>query len=243
VYYTASTTVSGGFRFAPAAAATAQSATAGATAAGTNGAAAAQTATASTAAGGVSFVPAVRAPDVRLIDDQSDYAPEDDYSDADTQEEEDQERAKVAAAFAKLNPAQPDVIPAIQLPALFQILHVAYCEEWHARPLAALFDAVCNVSLQQFSDWYMHWLFTDDDTSSSSYYDSSDYEDSYEDSLIAAAAAAVKAAANTRRGSGTQFRPAAGSWRCECCRITNTADIAQCAACEAPSPATPATVL
>jgi hypothetical protein len=245
VHYTASAAVSGGFRFAPAAGAATQSTANGATAADTaTTTAATHTATAATgfsftptftpgtaavlaAAAAVAAAPAAQltegAHDVNL---NVDCVIDNTISDTDSCQEKDQlhveERATIAAAFAKLNPSQPDVIPDSQFPALFEALGTTYSEAACAITLTTLADVNGNMSLQQVSDWYLQWLFDHDDDSSSS-----DSDSEYHDAL-------AEAVAESRRDLSEQFTPAAGSWRCDCCYITNSAEKAQCAACEAP---------
>jgi trimeric autotransporter adhesin len=182
------------------------------------------------AAGGFSFT-LTPAAATQCTDHGSDFAADDASRDADSQQNDDEERAAhcaiVAAAFATLSPSRPSVISGSQFPALLTALHVLSSEEWQTTTLAALLDVDSNVSLQRFSDWYIHWLFTDGE--SASYYDS-----------IAAATTAAVVAAKCRRSFNAQFRPVAGSWRCDCCYVTNTAEKNECAACGARNPAAPA---
>jgi hypothetical protein len=189
VFYTASATVSGGFRFAPAAAAATRFTASGATAADT----ATPTADTTTAAatGGFSFTPTftpgrtavvaavtaapAAAPAAQFTEGDVDFevgcVVDDTISDTDSYQEDHQKREKesatVAAAFAELNPSQPDVISDSQFPALFEAHGTTFSVAAYARTLATLSGTDGYVSLQHCSDWYIHWLFDDDDSSSS----------------------------------------------------------------------------
>jgi trimeric autotransporter adhesin len=127
-----------------------------------------------------------------------------------------EELARVRAAFTRLN-ASGRGITASQIPALFEALGTTYSEAGFTSTLAELSDAEGIVTLQRVSDWYMNWLFADDGISSDG----------------------DNAATAHTWTSGTQFRPAAGSWRCDSCYVRNAADRAQCAACEVPNPTAP----
>jgi hypothetical protein len=140
------------------------------------------------ATGGVMPTPAV-ATDAAC----SEYGGSDAAIDQAEEEEHAADHAAVKDVFSMLNPDQPDTISGSQLPALCEALGLTYSEEVCTRTLAALPDAEGNVTLQRFSDWYIHCLFTGDDDSSSS------DRDSDEDSAVTAANT-VKAAATTRRG-------------------------------------------
>jgi trimeric autotransporter adhesin len=196
-----------------------------------SGAAPATTAAAATS--GFSFTPAAAATAVQLTDNDSDFAPDEGGSDADSQQDEEkervEERAKVAAAFAKLNPSQPSMIAGAQFPALFEALGTTYSEVGHNKRLVELSDADGNVSLQRFSEWYMNWLYADDDSVTS---DAGSASASTDNSTAPTAAASS--------GFGEQFKAAAGSWRCDSCCVTNTADKVKCVACETRNPAAPA---
>jgi hypothetical protein len=94
-------------------------------------------------------------------------------SDNDSQDALVLQRIALTVAFIRLNLHGPGITVS-QFPALFEALGTTYAEveEIDARALAALSDADGIVSLQRFSDWYIHWRFNDDDGSS-------DDEDSY----------------------------------------------------------------
>jgi hypothetical protein len=158
------------------------------------------------------------------------YSNDSDY-DSDFEQAEAEQRAeelaRVRAAFIRLNPHGPGITVS-QPPALFEALGgTTYSGERYTRQLAALSNAEGIVTLQRFSNWYIRWLYGDDGDSSDA--------DSDTDATTAGATGAGAAAAHTRR-FGTQFRPPAGSWRCDSCYVRNAAGRARCEACETPNP-------
>ena len=148
---------------------------------------------------------------------------DDNSTDDDEERKEEEENAR--SKFLALSKGS-DVIVSSAFGDLLESMGTTYCPESHEKIQKRL-EKSGVISLNDFVDWYLSWIFEEDDDS--------DTEASVVDEGNIAQQTVGKT--STSSGWGDIFKNTEGTWKCAVCSINNIPKSAtKCPSCETPRP-------